>query len=143
MVTDFRPSIKHGFTPGSSNNPFADDHCMVLLARYPCPWPREEHDPALPPEDVDCFGRRRLREAVPPPDRSWATMQPIVEARLGHHPGIAESRQIAAQPMRLTPKRLLWLALREALALLDAETEAHAKTKAHLAAAMGQTGRRC
>lgn len=32
---------------------------MVLLARYPCPYSRDEHDPALPPEDVDFSGRRR------------------------------------------------------------------------------------
>lgn len=34
----------------------------VLLARYPCPYPREEHDPSLPPEDVDFSGRPRPRK---------------------------------------------------------------------------------
>ena len=54
-----------------------------------------------------------------------------------------ELADLAAQPMRLSERCSLHHALREALALLDAETEAHAKTKAHLTAAMGQTGRRC
>ena len=47
----------HGFTPqGKFGNP---DRCRVLLARYTCPYHREEHDPALPPEDVDFSGRHR------------------------------------------------------------------------------------
>ena len=47
----------HGFTPqGKFGNP---DRCRVLLARYTCPYRREEHDPALPPEDVDFSGRHR------------------------------------------------------------------------------------
>lgn len=54
-----------------------------------------------------------------------------------------ELADLAARPYALTPKRSHYHALQQALALLDAETEAHAKTKAHLTAAMGQTGRRC
>lgn len=49
---------RHGFTP--SEGPFGDpDRCVVMLARYPCPYRRDEHDPILPPVDVDTFGRRR------------------------------------------------------------------------------------
>lgn len=57
-MAEFRPYISHGFTP--SGSPFdKGEGCAVMLARYPCPWPREAHDPNLPPVDVDCFGRRR------------------------------------------------------------------------------------
>lgn len=51
-------ATSHGFTP--SMGPFSDGkHCKVMLARYPCPYGRDEHDPALPPEDLDAFGYRR------------------------------------------------------------------------------------
>lgn len=53
--------IGHGFTPWTS--PFDlglwEPRCRVMLARYPCPYGREEHDPDLPPEDLDAFGYRR------------------------------------------------------------------------------------
>lgn len=50
-------TIRHGFTPGTG--PFADpERCRFRLARRTCPWSRDEHDPDLPPEDVDAFGRR-------------------------------------------------------------------------------------
>lgn len=56
----WHPHIRHGFTPGKS--PFADpNQCRVMLARYACPWPKEEHDPTKPPEDLDAFGYRRPR----------------------------------------------------------------------------------
>ena len=45
----------HGFTPGR----FSPDRCRVILARYPCPYGQEQHDPDLPPVDVDAFGYRR------------------------------------------------------------------------------------
>ena len=48
-------ALEHGFTPGRFN----PDACRVQLARYPCPWPREDHDERLAPEDVDAFGRIR------------------------------------------------------------------------------------
>lgn len=51
----------HGFTPGK----FTPDACQVMLARYPCPYPRDEHDPDLPPEDIDCFGY--CRRSIEPP----------------------------------------------------------------------------
>lgn len=51
----------HGYTPATG--PFADPDndkaCRVMLARYPCNWTRAEHDPDLPPEDLDVFGYRR------------------------------------------------------------------------------------
>lgn len=56
----------HGFTPGR----FSPDHCQVQLARYPCPYTREEHDPGLKAEDLDVFGRRR-RPIVPPVTAGW------------------------------------------------------------------------
>lgn len=54
-------TIDHGFTPGK----FTPDSCRVQLARRPCPWPREDHDPDLPPEDIDAFGRIRLAPTTP------------------------------------------------------------------------------
>lgn len=54
-----------------------------------------------------------------------------------------ELAALATRPYALTPKRSHYHALQQALALLDAEVAAHAQTKAYLAAAMGQTGRRC
>lgn len=47
--------IDHSFSPGK----FSPDTCRVMLARYPCPYGRDEHDPDLPPEDVDAFGYLR------------------------------------------------------------------------------------
>ena len=46
-----KPAVRHGFTPGR----FAPDSCQVMLARYPCPYSREQHGD-LPPEDIDVFG---------------------------------------------------------------------------------------
>ena len=65
------PLITHGFTPGR----FDPDRCQVQLTRYPCPWPREAHDPRLPPVDIDCFGRRRREagESVTPEPRTEVT----------------------------------------------------------------------
>lgn len=51
-------AASHGFTPGRFGA-----HCRVMLARFPCPFGRSEHDPAKPPEDVDAFGRRRRADA--------------------------------------------------------------------------------
>lgn len=51
----------HGWTPAGR---FGPQRCKVLLARYPCPYPREEHDPTLPIEDVDFSGRRRKHTEV-------------------------------------------------------------------------------
>lgn len=64
----------HGYTPSTS--PFRDlsvgevpegeeKGCRVMLARYPCNWTRSEHDPELPPEDLDIFGYRRDRFKQP------------------------------------------------------------------------------
>ena len=47
----------HGWTPPARS--FGPARCKVLLTRYPCFYAREEHDPSLPPEDVDFSGRRR------------------------------------------------------------------------------------
>lgn len=48
----------HGWTPSTS--PFDNgEACRVMLARYPCNWSKDEHDPELPPVDVDVFGYRR------------------------------------------------------------------------------------
>lgn len=47
------PLVGHGFTPGK----FTPDSCQVMLARYPCPFTRNEH-PDRPPEDIDAFGYR-------------------------------------------------------------------------------------
>lgn len=59
-----RYATSHGFTP-HVNNPFSDGtYCRVMLARYVCPYGREEHDPAKPPEDVDAFGYRRTPRAT-------------------------------------------------------------------------------
>lgn len=55
----------HGWTPAGR---FGPQRCKVLLARYPCPYPREEHDPTLPIEDVDFSGRRRKHTEVPDAD---------------------------------------------------------------------------
>lgn len=44
----------HGWTPGKFSG-----GCRVLLARRPCDYSQEQHDPDLPPEDVDFSGRRR------------------------------------------------------------------------------------
>lgn len=53
----------HGWTPHTG--PFATgDACRVMLARYPCNYTREQHDPALPPVDVDVFGYRRNRAGL-------------------------------------------------------------------------------
>ena len=52
-----RPYVSHGFTP--SSGPFDPGRCRVQLSRYPCPDGRDAHDPSLPPEDVDAFGRIR------------------------------------------------------------------------------------
>lgn len=52
-------TVDHGFTPGK----FTPDACQVQLARYPCPYRRDEHDPDLPPEDIDVFGRIRPRDS--------------------------------------------------------------------------------
>jgi len=58
----------HGWTPSTS--PFSkDDACRVMLARYVCNWTREQHDPDLPPVDVDVFGYRRGRFAQPGQER--------------------------------------------------------------------------
>jgi hypothetical protein len=54
----------HGWTPSTS--PFSNgESCRVMLARYVCNWSKAEHDPALPPVDVDVFGYRRGRLAPP------------------------------------------------------------------------------
>jgi hypothetical protein len=46
----------HHWTPGSTTNPFnKGDSCHVMLARYVCPYTKEEHPPG-PPEQVDMFG---------------------------------------------------------------------------------------
>ena len=52
-----RAYVGHGFTP--SSGPFEPDSCRVQLSRYPCPDGRDAHDPSLPPEDLDAFGRIR------------------------------------------------------------------------------------
>jgi len=60
-------ATSHGFTPSAS--PFGGGkHCVVMLARYVCPYGRDEHDPAKPPEDVDAFGyhRRVPRDDIDP-----------------------------------------------------------------------------
>lgn len=50
----------HGYSPATG--PFATgEGCRVMLARYPCNYSREQHDPSLPPEDLDVFGYRRGR----------------------------------------------------------------------------------
>lgn len=50
----------HGYTP--TTGPFAPgEGCRVMLARYPCNYRRDQHDPELPPEDLDVFGYRRQR----------------------------------------------------------------------------------
>lgn len=49
----------HGWTPHTG--PFAVDACRVMLARYRCQSPKDQHDPALPPEDVDAFGYKRTK----------------------------------------------------------------------------------
>lgn len=49
----------HGWTPPARS--FGPARCKVLLTRYPCFYAREEHDPSLPPEDVDFSGRPRKR----------------------------------------------------------------------------------
>ena len=46
----------HGWTPSTS--PFRHDRCRVMLSRYGCPYSQADHDPALPPEDIDVFGSR-------------------------------------------------------------------------------------
>ena len=78
------PLITHGFTPGR----FDPDRCQVQLTRYPCPWPREAHDPRLPPVDIDCFGRRRREagESVTPEPRTEVT---TVEERDATPPPLA------------------------------------------------------
>jgi hypothetical protein len=53
----------HGWTPSSGPFGTGVDTCRVMLARYVCPYAQEEHDPALPPVDVDVFGYRRGRLA--------------------------------------------------------------------------------
>lgn len=58
MTIDHHYPAGHGWTPVGR---FRQERCKVLLARYPCPYPREEHDPSLPPEDVDFSGRPRKR----------------------------------------------------------------------------------
>lgn len=50
--------VSHGFTPVRLD----PSRCRVMLARYPCPYRREDHDPALPPERVDAFGYVRREE---------------------------------------------------------------------------------
>lgn len=58
----------HGFTP-RVGNPFADPaDCHVMLARYVCPYTKEQHDPSLPPVDIDVFGYRRRAPVVAPSD---------------------------------------------------------------------------
>lgn len=51
----------HGYTPatGPFADPDEDKACRVMLARYRCNWTRDEHDPDLPPVDLDVFGYRR------------------------------------------------------------------------------------
>lgn len=48
----------HGWTPPARTFG-GPERCEVLLARHPCPYSRADHDPDLPPEDVDFTGRRR------------------------------------------------------------------------------------
>ena len=67
MPTEPHYPAGHGWTPAGR---FGPQRCKVLLARYPCPYPREEHDPTLPIEDVDFSGRRRKPKEVPMPDRA-------------------------------------------------------------------------
>ena len=62
MPTEPHYPAGHGWTPAGR---FGPQRCKVLLARYPCPYPREEHDPTLPIEDVDFSGRRRKHKEVP------------------------------------------------------------------------------
>jgi hypothetical protein len=51
-------ATNHHWTPGSTTNPFnKGDSCHVMLARYVCPYGKEEHPPG-PPERVDVFGYR-------------------------------------------------------------------------------------
>lgn len=53
----------HGYTPATG--PFATgEGCRVMLARYPCNHSRDQHDPSLPPVNVDVFGYRRGRLAA-------------------------------------------------------------------------------
>jgi hypothetical protein len=50
----------HGWTPGTT--PFDNGKaCRVSLGvrLEPCDYSREQHDPNLPPVDLDVFGRRR------------------------------------------------------------------------------------
>ncbi len=65
LQADPRYPAGHGWTPTGRFGPV---RCKVLLARYSCPYPREEHDPNLPPEDVDFSGRRRPRDPQAPHD---------------------------------------------------------------------------
>lgn len=58
---DAEHMVAHGFTPGK----FSPEVCQVQLARYPCPYSRVQHDPELPPEDIDAFGRRRTKRGTP------------------------------------------------------------------------------
>lgn len=54
----------HGWTPHTG--PFSDgSSCRVILARHPCDYSKDDHDPALPPEDLDVFGYRRGRFSAP------------------------------------------------------------------------------
>ena len=54
----------HGWTPATG--PFAtEEACRVMLARRSCDYTREQHDPDLPPVDVDVFGYRRGRFSTP------------------------------------------------------------------------------
>lgn len=67
----------HGYTPATG--PFATgDGCRVMLARYPCDYGRDQHDPDLPPEDLDVFGYRRERRRCCPGEGSMAHVRGCV-----------------------------------------------------------------
>lgn len=59
-------ATSHGYTPSTTKFGGVES-CRVMLARYVCPYSREEHDPNLPPVDVDVFGYRRPASPVVAP----------------------------------------------------------------------------
>lgn len=50
-------TVDHGWTTGR----FSPDHCQVMLARYQCPYPKQDHPADKPLEDIDHFGYKRKK----------------------------------------------------------------------------------
>lgn len=72
-----RYPASHGYTPSTS--PFASgEGCRVMLARYPCNYRRDQHDPDLPPVDLDVFGYRRAPRPCCPGEGSMAHVRGCV-----------------------------------------------------------------